>query len=121
MFTALAASNASTASEMAACIIVRIFAQRERAGVSAADNAVLVSKARNKQSTKLGDQFGLVFARGSSGETGKLPPYAPGPSRAHVDCRRRAASTKAQAREHLLPTVRLRTGAESLDLFRAGE
>jgi hypothetical protein len=48
MFTALAASNASTVSEMVACIIIRIFAQRERAAVSAGDNAVLVLKARNK-------------------------------------------------------------------------
>jgi len=58
MFTALAASNATTANEMIACIIIRIFAQRERACVSAGDNAVLVLKAKNKESTKLGDQLG---------------------------------------------------------------
>jgi hypothetical protein len=48
MFTALAASRARTASEMIACIIIRIFAHRERAGVSVGDNAVLVLKAKNK-------------------------------------------------------------------------
>jgi len=37
-----------TASEIVACIIIKIFAQRESAGVSAGDNAVLVLKAKNK-------------------------------------------------------------------------
>ena len=48
MFTALAASNASTASEIVACIIISTFAHRERAGVSVGDRAVLVLKAKNK-------------------------------------------------------------------------
>jgi hypothetical protein len=48
MFTALAASSAITASEIVACIIIRILAQRESAAVSAGDNAVLVLKAKNK-------------------------------------------------------------------------
>jgi hypothetical protein len=48
MFTALAASNASTASEIIACIIIRTFAHLERTGVSAGDRAVLVLKAKNK-------------------------------------------------------------------------
>ena len=47
MFTALAASNAITASEIVACIIIRILAQRESTAVSAGDNAVLVLKAKN--------------------------------------------------------------------------
>jgi hypothetical protein len=47
MFTALAASTAITASEIVACIIIRILAQRESAAVSAGDNAVLVLKAKN--------------------------------------------------------------------------
>ena len=33
---------------MVACIIIKIFAHRERAGVSAGDSAVLVLKAKNK-------------------------------------------------------------------------
>jgi Carboxypeptidase regulatory-like domain/TonB-dependent Receptor Plug Domain/TonB dependent receptor len=41
-------ANATTANEMVACIIIRIFAQRERACVSAGDKAVLVLKAKNK-------------------------------------------------------------------------
>ncbi len=47
MFTALAAGNAITASEIVACIIIRILAQRESAAVFAGDNAVLVLKAKN--------------------------------------------------------------------------
>ena len=47
MFTALAASNAITASEIVACIIIRILAQRGSAAVSAGDDAVLVLKAKN--------------------------------------------------------------------------
>jgi hypothetical protein len=48
MFTALAASNARTASEMIACIIISVFAHRDRTGVSVGDNAVLVLNAKNK-------------------------------------------------------------------------
>jgi len=48
MLTALAASNAITASEMVACVIIIIFAQRDSTWVSAGDNAVLVLKAKNK-------------------------------------------------------------------------
>jgi hypothetical protein len=48
MFTARAASSASTASEINACSIVRIFAQCDRTAVSVGENAVLVLKARNR-------------------------------------------------------------------------
>src|SRR5262249_6188080 len=48
MLTARAASSASTASEITAWTIVRIFAQRERTAVSVGEKAVLVLKARNR-------------------------------------------------------------------------
>ena len=48
MFTARAARIAMVASEMAACSIIRILAQRESTGTSVGEKAVLVLKARNR-------------------------------------------------------------------------
>ena len=48
ILTALAASSAKVASEMAAWIIISTLAQRESTGTSVGEKAVLVLKARNK-------------------------------------------------------------------------
>ena len=48
MFTARAARIAMVASEMIACSIIRILAQRESTGTSVGEKAVLVLKARNR-------------------------------------------------------------------------
>ena len=48
MFTARAARMAMVASDMDACSIIRILAQRESTGTSVGEKAVLVLKARNR-------------------------------------------------------------------------
>ena len=48
ILTALAASNASVASEIAACTIISNFAHRDNTGTSVGEKAVLVLKARNR-------------------------------------------------------------------------
>ena len=48
IFTALAASNASTVSEIEDWTIIKTFAQRWRTGTSVGENAVLVLKARKR-------------------------------------------------------------------------
>jgi hypothetical protein len=48
IFTALAAINATVASEIDACTIIISFAQRDSTGTSVGENAVLVLKARNR-------------------------------------------------------------------------
>ena len=48
MFTARAASSARVAREIEACSIISTLAQRESAGTSVGENAVLVLNARNK-------------------------------------------------------------------------
>ena len=48
MLTARAANKPMTKREIMACVIIRIFAQRDSTGVSVGERAVLVVKARNR-------------------------------------------------------------------------
>lgn len=60
MLTARAASNAMTSREINACTIIKTLAQRVSTGTSVGEKAVLVLKARKRESTA--DDFSTLIS-----------------------------------------------------------